>query len=160
MNRAAKRRQEKLARKAAGQNPQTVGRATPGAPMDKHLELIQKGMKLHQDGQLQEAAAIYRRVLQINPDHADANHLLGVLVSRLGSPLEAVDLISKAIGIAPKQPIYHNNLGNVLRDLGRSDAALASYGRALALKPDYAGAHYNLGKVLRELGRLDDALAG
>jgi tetratricopeptide (TPR) repeat protein/SAM-dependent methyltransferase len=127
--------------------------------MDKHLELIQKGMKLHQDGQLQEAAAIYRRVLQINPDHADANHLLGVLVSRLGSPLEAVDLISKAIGIAPKQPIYHNNLGNVLRDLGRSDAALASYGRALALKPDYAGAHYNLGKVLRELGRLDDALA-
>jgi tetratricopeptide (TPR) repeat protein/SAM-dependent methyltransferase len=127
--------------------------------VDAHLELIQKGMRLHQAGRVQEAATIYQQVLAFNPDHADANHLLGVLVNGSGRPEAALDLISRAIKAAPNQPIYHNNLGNVLRDLGRLDDALASYRKALALKPDYAGAHYNLGKILRQLGRLDEALA-
>lgn len=33
----------------------------------------------HQRGRLPEAAAIYRQVLAVDPDHADANHLLGVI---------------------------------------------------------------------------------
>ena len=33
----------------------------------------------HQSGRLPEAAAIYRQVLDADPDHADANHLLGVI---------------------------------------------------------------------------------
>jgi tetratricopeptide (TPR) repeat protein/2-polyprenyl-3-methyl-5-hydroxy-6-metoxy-1,4-benzoquinol methylase len=123
------------------------------------LALIRKASQLHQAGQVQEAATIYRQVLDINPDHPDANHLLGVLVTRFGNPVEAMALMSRAIRTMPNQPIYHNNLGNVLRDLGRSDDALASYRKALALKPDYAGAYFNQAKVLRELGRLDDALA-
>ncbi len=115
---------------------------------------------MHQAGQVQAAAKTYQEILAINPGHADANHLLGILAGQKGNPGKAVELISKAIEAAPKQPIYHNNLGNVFSDAGRLGDAAASYREALSIKPDYAGAYYNLGRVLRELGQLDDAVAG
>jgi hypothetical protein len=34
---------------------------------------------------------IYRQVLDIDPDHADANHLLGVLLYQLGNHAQAVN---------------------------------------------------------------------
>ena len=130
-----------------------------GAAADDLLKLLQQGIRLHQAGQAQEAAGTYQKVLEVDPDHADANHLLGVLAGQNGNPTKAVAMISRAIKAVPRQPIYHNNLGNMFSDAGRLDDAAASYRKALSLKPDYAGASYNLGRVLRELGRLDDAVA-
>ena len=108
---------------------------------------------------MQEAGAIYRRVLDIDPDHADANHLLGVLFYQLGDHSQAAEFISRAIANAPDQPIYHNNLGNVLQKQGRLKETVVSYQQALAIKPDYIEAHNNMGNVLQKLGRLDEALA-
>ena len=163
MNRTTKRHQKKLKRKAAkhkrGQPLLPSGRTVGGVAADDLSKLLQNGIRLHQAGQLQEAARTYQEVLEINPDHADANHLLGVLVGQKGNPTRAVALISKAIEAIPKQPIYHNNLGNMFSDAGRLEDAAASYREALSIKPDYAGAYYNLGRVLRDLGRLDDAVA-
>ncbi len=130
-----------------------------GVAADDLSRHLQNGIRLHQAGQVQEAARAYQKILESNPDHADANHLLGVLVGQNGNPTRAVAMISKAIKADRNQPIYHNNLGNMLKNAGRLDDAAASYREALSLKPDYAGAHYNLGSVLRELGRLDDAVA-
>ncbi len=163
VNRAAKRHQKKLARKVAknrrGRPPQPLGQGLGGALANQISELVQKGVQLHQAGQVQEAETIYRQVLDIDPDHADANHLLGVLLSRVGNHGQAVELISRAIAMAPDQPAYYSNLGNVLKRMGRPEEAVANYHKALAIKPDYADAHSNLGAVLQELGRLEEAVA-
>ncbi len=108
---------------------------------------------------MQQAETIYRQVLDINPNHADVNHLLGVLLGEVGNYAQAVELISRAIAMAPDQPLYHYNLGNVFRDLGRLEEAVASYRKALAIEPDFAMAHNNLGNVFRDLGRLEEAVA-
>ena len=162
-NRAAKRRQKKLARKAAknrrGHPPRPLAQGLGRAPANQVSELVRKGARLHQSGQVQEAETIYRQVLDFNPDHADANHLLGVLLSPAGHHAQAVELISRAIEMAPDRPAYYSNLGNVLKRMGRLEEAVASYHKALAIKPDFADAHFNLGALLQELGRLDDALA-
>jgi FkbM family methyltransferase len=75
MNRAAKRHQKKLARKAAknrrGHPPQRLGQAAGGAPVSHFSELVLKGAQLHQTGQVQKAETIYRQGLDINPSHAD-----------------------------------------------------------------------------------------
>ena len=122
MNRAKKRHQKNLARKALkkkrGHPSQSPGQAGSGVPADKLLGLAQKGLQLHQAGQLQEAETIYQQILNIKPDFAEA----------------------------------HNNLGIVLRELGRLDDAVASYEKALTFKPDYAEVHNNLGNVLKDLG--------
>ena len=129
MNRAKKRHQKNLARKALkkkrGHPPQSPRQTGSGVPADKLLGLAQKGLQLHQAGQLQEAETVYRQILDIKPDFAEA----------------------------------HNNLGIVLQDLGKLDEAVASYLKALAIKPDYAEAHNNLGNALQDLGKLDEAVA-
>ena len=164
MNRAQKRRQRNLLKTAAKnemrRHPTPArGQAEGGVPTYDLQGLIQKGIQVHQAGQLPEAEAIYRQVLDVEPDHADANHLLGVIADQAGRHEIAVLLISKAIKKNPIDAAYHCNLGNALHEQGRLDEAIASYRKALAIKPDYAEAHSNLGNALHEQGRLDDAVA-
>ncbi len=164
MNRAQKRYQQKLAKTAAKnerrRHPTPArGQAEGGVPTYDLQGLIQKGIQVHQAGQLPEAEAIYRQVLDVEPDHADANHLLGVIVDEVGRHEIAVQLISKAIKKNPIDAAYHCNLGNALHEQGRLDDAVASCRKALGIKPDLAGAHSNLGNAFTDLGRLDDAVA-
>ena len=163
MNRAKKRHQKNLARKALkkkrGHPPQPSGQAGSGIPVDKLLGLAQKGLQLHQAGQLQEAETVYRQILDIKPDFAEAHSNLGTVLQDLGRMDEAVASYHKALAINPDYAEAHYNLGIAFQELGKLDEAVASYHKALAIKPDYADAHNNLGNALRGLGKLDEAVA-
>jgi Flp pilus assembly protein TadD len=110
-----------------------------------------------QAGRLAEAEPLFRRVLAVNPRHADSLHLLGVIAYQTGRQDLAVDLIRKAIAINPREASLRSNLGNVLLQQGRLDEAVAYYRKAIELKPDLAEAHNGLGNALRELGQFDEA---
>ena len=85
------------------------------AGQDARLDgLVQEGLRAHQAGNLEQAEAGYRKVLERNPDHADANHFLGVIAFQVDMAEQSLDLIAKAIGISPEKAIYHCNLGNSL----------------------------------------------
>ncbi|KQX98443.1 hypothetical protein ASD28_15250 [Massilia sp. Root133] len=120
--------------------------------------LLGQAVRLHQQGRLEQAQALYRRVLDLDPRQFDALHLLGVIERQRGHPGRAVELIEEALRIDPQQARAHCNLGAALQDLGRTDAALANYEAALRLDPGYALAWDNRGNTLRRLGRLADAL--
>ena len=47
----------------------------------------------HQAGRLQAAEQIYRQILQAEPDHADALHLLGMINAQAGHHRIAVEYI-------------------------------------------------------------------
>jgi predicted TPR repeat methyltransferase len=130
------------------------------AGQDARLDgLVQEGLRAHQAGNLEQAEAGYRKVLERNPDHADANHFLGVIAFQVGMAEQSLDLIAKAIGISPEKAIYHCNLGNSLQALGRSEDAMASHRQALSLSPNLSTSHNSLGVLLQEQGHLEDALA-
>ena len=118
-----------------------------------------EGQAHHQAGRLQEAEAIYRQVLEAEPNNPDALHLLGVIAHQMGNKELPVELIGRAIAANPRVPAYHNNLGNALKVQGKLEDAVTAYHGALALKPDYAEAHNNLGNARRDQGRLEDAVA-
>ena len=120
---------------------------------------LNQGMALHRQGKLADAERCYGEVLQRQPNHFGALHLLGVIAHQTRRTERAVELIKRAIGLNPKVAEAHNNLGNALMDLKRPAEALASYDKAIALKPDYAEAHYNRGAALRDLKRPAEALA-
>ena len=132
--------------------------AKAGIRSDPAVEALNAALQHHQSGRLEEAATLYSKILEADPRHADANHLLGVIAFQLGRNEVAADLIGMAIAANRSNPAFHSNLGNALNGMGRLDDALAAYDRALRLRPDYAAAHYNRGNVLRDMGRLDDAL--
>ena len=120
---------------------------------------LNQGMALHRQGKLADAERCYGEVLQRQPDHFDALHLLGIIACQTRRTERGVELIKRAIGLNPKVAEAHYNLGNALRDLKRCEEALASYHKAIALKPEFAVAHNNLGTALADLKRHEEALA-
>ena len=120
---------------------------------------IEEALSLHREGRLDEAAALYRKLLADNPKYADALHLLGAVEFQRKNPQAAIAFIGEAIAIAPNTAAFHSNLGLALVELNRLEEALASYDRAVAIEPGFAQAHYNRGVALGLLKRLDEALA-
>ena len=69
-----------------------MNKAENGLPGQNLQALFQDGLRAHQAGQLPDAEAAYRRVLGLVADHADANHLLGVIAHQAGDHGTAVEL--------------------------------------------------------------------
>jgi predicted O-linked N-acetylglucosamine transferase (SPINDLY family) len=120
-------------------------------------EAFATAVGLHQSGRAAEAERLYRQIVQTDPRHCDALHMLGVLAMQVGRYEAAVDLIGRAIAENGRVPAFHNNLGNALKGWGRGEAALAAYGKALTCAPAHSGAHYNLAVTLQDLGRTGEA---
>ncbi|MGB8169488.1 MAG: tetratricopeptide repeat protein [Chthoniobacteraceae bacterium] len=113
----------------------------------------------HQAGRLAEAESLYRQILAVAPQHADALHSLGLIAYQVGRNDIAVDLIGQALALAPTVAEYHSNLGLVLTSKGEPDEAIAAFHRALELKPDVASIHNNLGNAFKDRGDFDKAIA-
>jgi len=113
----------------------------------------------HRAGRLVEAEAIYRRILAVQPENAEALSLLGVIAGQVGQFDKAIELQQKAIALSPDNAGYHYHLGNHLRALGHLDRAIACYQRALAVNPRLVEAHANLGVAWHDKGQFDTAIA-
>ena len=116
-------------------------------------------MACHEQGKLDEAAACYRRALELKPDYAEAYNNLGNTLKDQGRPDEAAACCRRAVELRPDYAEAHYNLGNALKDQGKPEEAVACYRRALERKPELAEAHNNLGAALSERGKLDEAIA-
>jgi protein O-GlcNAc transferase len=127
-------------------------------PMTTISEALAIALQYQQAGQLQTAEQIYRQILQVEPNDADAIHLLGMIAHQVGKHEIAVEYIERAIELNGTDAAFHNNLGEVYRGMRRIPEAVACYRRALELKPDYAEAHNNLGNAMQGQGKLDESI--
>lgn len=132
--------------------------ASADAP-DVVNEALQLALQYHQAGRQQEAADLYQQILQVQPDHADALHLLGVLAHQDGQHGLALELIERAIELAPDVVLYRSNIGPVYMALGRLEEARECYAEVIRRQPEYVEAHNNLGHLLDVLGQADEAQA-
>jgi tetratricopeptide (TPR) repeat protein len=119
---------------------------------------IQIALAHHQAGRLQQAEAIYRQILQAQPDHPDALHFLGMIAHAAGKLEIAIELVGGSLNIQPDNFAALGNLGTLLQRLGRLDEALERYLKAVSLAPDFAEGHYNLGVLLKEQNKLEEAV--
>ena len=103
--------------------------------------------------------AVYRGLLELDPNNADAHNMLGNAFADLKQWPEAAECYRQAVAVDPEKAAAHYNLGNALSALGLLEDAAACYRRAIKLKPQYAAAHFNLGNVLYDLERWEDATA-
>ena len=117
-----------------------------------------QALGLYRLGQLDTAELLCRKVLEFEPQHADALHVLGVVALKNGRAASGAELIRRSLEINPGQPHVHCSLGHAFRDLRHPSEALASYRRALQLEPKFAGASFSAGNALMDLGRAEEAL--
>ena len=119
---------------------------------------MQQGISFHQKGELQRAEKLYQRVLQNQPQNANAYHLLGIIAYQVGKKNLAIDLMNQAIGIDNKQPIFFSNLGNILQEQKRKEEALQAYQYAVGLNPENEEIQNDLGNALIELEHFQQAV--
>ena len=121
--------------------------------------LFDAALKLHREGRLNEADALYSTLLPTDPKAVDALHLRGVLRNQLGRSAEAVPFFETALKAKPGFAAAWSGLGTALHRLGRQPEALVAFEKCLVLRPNLAEALNNRGNVLRELKRPEEALA-
>lgn len=108
-------------------------------------------------GRAREAAAHFRRALELRPESSAAHYNLATALLVLGALDEAIREFERALALDPEYANAHNNLGHALAARGRREDAQAHYREVVRLQPDHAEARNNLGYLLLDEGRLDEA---
>jgi len=104
------------------------------------------------------ARELYRRALEMEPDHVDARINLGRLQHEDGQLAEARRQYERALESVPGHPTAAYNLGVVLEDLGEVDGAIQAYQLAIASDQEMADAYYNLARLYEQAGDRASAL--
>jgi tetratricopeptide (TPR) repeat protein len=109
------------------------------------------------EGKQDEAAAAYRRALELDPYLVAALINLANIHYSRDELAEAQALYERAIGLESDFFEAHFNLGNIYHDLGRFAEARSCYEEALRLNPYYADAHFYLAVTFEKMGQSPDA---
>ena len=153
-------------------------------PLSDPNTLLARGLRLHFEGQLEQAEQLYRELLEQDPDSPQGLHLMAVLMSATGRHAEAAQSMARSTAAyralleqlfeqgqaeqatelkdelralqAAHAEVY-NNWGVALQQQQRWDEAVQALERAVAIRPGYPQAHANLGSVLFEAGQLKPA---
>ena len=126
-------------------------------PTQDIIPILKLALRYHREGNLDYAKYVYQHVLGIDPQNADALHLLGVSVYQSEQYDIAINLITQAIQIDSTKPLFFTNLGNAFQKQGKLEQSTQAYQKAIQIQPDYAEAYFNLGNSLREQGKLKES---
>ena len=109
-------------------------------------ETLAIALQHHQAGRLQAAEQIYRRILAVEPNQADAWHLLGIIAYQVGKHELAVEYIGRAIG-------SDGTDGRVPQQPGQCLAGPGKAGRGGRLLPPGTGTEAGLRRGTQQPGQ-------
>jgi len=115
-------------------------------------DVVAQAIVLHRDGEMAQAAALFKAALDLEPANALVSHQLGLMAFARGEAALALTHLRQAATSDPANPEYQNNLGAVLRATGDLAGARAAFEAALAQDANFAEAANNLGATLEALG--------
>lgn len=117
-----------------------------------------RGICYERTDQWAEAEADFLRVLEIDPDNADALNYLGYTwVDRNENLTRAFDMIRKAVKLEPQSGAIVDSLGWAHYKLGQYSQAKINLEKAVELSPSSATIIDHLGDVYWKLGRYREA---
>ena len=119
---------------------------------------LKQAMADQRAGRIENAEAGYRRVLGAEPGNANANHLLGLILTQTKRAKEAVPLLRRAAQAAPKSAQFIANLAEACRLAGRYKEEAVALQKALKLSPEEVQLLHRLCAALIKLGRYDDVI--
>lgn len=85
-------------------------------------DLVNRATLRFRAGDVEEAEALFREAVEVNPWNATACGNLGVVLARRGETAEALTWVEKAVGIDPQVPGGRQMLDRLRREVGRPRA--------------------------------------
>lgn len=119
--------------------------------------MFQQAIKLHENGNFDEAERLYRQILETAPDNADILNLLGLIAQAKGIHNEAVELFYKALRQAPDHAPFYFNLALSLEAWGKPFEAIDSYLQNIRLNGAVKESYNNIGNIYKSLGKIAEA---
>ena len=136
--------------------PEVYAQAPSLLDIEKNIRM---GVQLHRQGRLEEAQKIYNQILSIDPYHAQAWHLSGVVALQCDEPALSRERVAIAISLNPHDASMYYNQAMALERLQLKEEAIASYDKAIAIQPNDVKAYINRGAILKAIGKLDEAIS-
>jgi protein O-GlcNAc transferase len=119
---------------------------------------FQRGLCAHQTGNLGQASAHYEKVLDADPNHADAIHHLGLIRLARGDVHNAASAIERSLQLKPQNIEAQSNYIYVLNMAGKFEKAIAFYdGLHSVNERKSQDVVLNIANSHLELGRMNDA---
>ena len=119
---------------------------------------IEDAIRHHEAGRLREAERLYRSMLDDEPHHADALHLLGVLLTQMGEYQGGAEHIQAALEVNRDSALFQASLARAYFRSGKLAEAIEMLERVVATQPDSFQAFSDLGAAYQESGALDRAI--
>jgi Flp pilus assembly protein TadD len=108
------------------------------------------GAALLKEGDLEGAAAAFRRGIELHPNFFWSYHKLGDVLALQEKSCEAIETFRRAIELNPQFAMSHSNLGDLLMKEGKLEEAIVAYRTALQLQPDLYLTAKSLARALVE----------
>lgn len=115
-------------------------------------DLLADGLARYRGGRPGEAEAIFRHILNADPDQGDALHLLALVHKSAGRHAEARALFERVLRLRPDMSDARLNFASFLKARGENDQAASHLRAAVALDPGVALAWQLLGSIELESG--------
>jgi tetratricopeptide (TPR) repeat protein len=125
--------------------------------------MVRLGVLLYTSGRSAEAATLYKRALELQPDNLVAiNNLAWILCEEQKNFKEALELANRGLVKAPDYVDLIDTRGMAFYRLGQYDKARQDFERCVHLYPSSAPAivasYFHLGKCLADLGEKNRAI--
>jgi CelD/BcsL family acetyltransferase involved in cellulose biosynthesis len=119
-------------------------------------DVLEQATALHQKREVAAAETGYRRILDVQPKHADALHRLGQLFVTNGNHAGAKRVFKTLTMVRPDAPKAWLCLAEACEGLGQHAEAVQPYLEVMRLSPDQADGFIGLSRALVKLGRIED----
>jgi tetratricopeptide (TPR) repeat protein len=110
------------------------------ALQDAIRDVLNDALAHQQAGRIEQAELLYQEILKIQPNHAEANHNLGVLEVESKGVLEALPRFEQAVQAQPEQEQFWVSYIDALMKTGAIDAAVSAleFGQQFGLHAETA----------------------
>lgn len=146
------------AQKAAGQTNQSIETFNRLGALQPQSKLLIANMaeRTLLAGDIQSAVALYRSIIEQQPDNYVALNNLAWAAGRIGDP-KAIEYAQRAVKIAPDDAAALDTLGALLVARGDVEQGVALLRKAKELAPKRQDIRLNYAKALIKAGRKSDA---
>lgn len=157
MNRAERRRQNKLTAKTLDPGP-TGMRTDDAMRAMRHQDLSDKAMELYLRDERDAAKALWMQVLNEDENYPAALHGMGVIARDMDQYEVGAELMRRALLQEPTNAVMYSNLGTLFEQWEKYDDAIAAYKTGLRHSPRKSILYTNLGSCLAHMGQRSEAL--